>query len=414
MMTYQAVLSRNALGNYRDLLYQMTLDPSMGAYLNMVNNAKPNAATNSLPNENYARELLQLFSLGVYKLNTDGSVQVDGSGEPIPTYGNDEVTNFARVFTGWSYAPAPGKTLTAFNYTQNFGAPMALYSAQHDTNAKTLLNGLTLPARTTSETLDAYSKRELNAAIDNIFNHPNLGPFVATRLIQHLVTANPSRAYVGRVVAVFNNNGQGVRGDMKAVVKAVLLDDEARSAQTASATPGYGHWRSGVLFITAMLRQLNATGDLWNLDAQAANMRQDIMSPASVFSFYKPEFTITTSPGVTYSAPETQTFTTESAIRRINFLNTLMFSTSSNIFGTNAKGTSVTGLDLADYTAASQTSAATLVDLVNTRLMHGTMTTDTRTQITNAVNAVSATDHAKRARTALYLGAAANEFQVIR
>jgi uncharacterized protein (DUF1800 family) len=431
MIAYQETLAKNALGNYRDMLYDMTLNPTMGAYLNMVNNAKPNVTANSQPNENYARELLQLFSLGVYKLNDDGTKQTDSNGDPVPTYGNEEVTQYARVFTGWTYSPAPNKSFTGFVYTLNFTQPMALWAPQHDTGAKTLLNGVTRPAltagiptNTNNTALQDYAKADLNAAIDSIFNHPNLGPFVCTRLIQHLVTANPTPGYVYRMTQVFNNNGQNVRGDMKAVVRAILMDTEARSNATAQSTDGYGHWRSGILFITNILRQLEAQGDLGGtstagIEGWAFNMRQDPMSPPSVFSFYKPETTIITAPSgngqTIFPAPETQTLTTESAIRRINFVHSLLFATLPMASG-SSKYSAVTAINIADYEAAA-TNTNTLLDLVNERILHGSMSSGMRTQLATAVNATPATTSAnitKRAKTALYLAFCSNENQVQR
>jgi uncharacterized protein (DUF1800 family) len=424
VLSYYHTLLRHAFGNYRTLLMDLTLNPAMGAYLNMVNNAKGNVAQNSQPNENYARELLQLFSLGVYKLNRDGSVQTDGLGNPVPTYDNPEVTAFARVFTGWTYAPRPGRTFNGFQYSMNFTGPMALWAPNHDTGAKTLLNGIVLPAlpggiptNTNNQQLQDYAVADLNAAIDNIFAHQNIAPFVSLRLIQHLVTANPSPAYVDRVAQKFENNGSGVRGDMKAVVKAVLLDAEARTASTASSTNGYGHWRSGILYITGLLRAMDAQGDLAGFESWARDFRQDVFAPPSVFSFYKPETRIATgvSPNIVfYSAPEVQTLTTETAIRRINFVNTLLYgSVGSNISGY----TGVTGLaNLAEFEAVALDTTA-LVNLVAERLLHGEMTPAMRTQITGAVNAITgttATDRTNRAKAALYLAFASNEYQVVR
>ena len=418
MVGYQNVLRRNAFGNYRTLLYEMTLDPAMGAYLNMVNNAKGNAAMNSQPNENYGRELLQLFSLGVYMLNDNGTVQKDSGGNPIPTYGNDEVTAFARVFTGWTYAPRPNVPLNGFQYNMNFTLPMALYAPNHDTGAKKLLRGTNLPAITNGQSASTYATDELNAAIDNIFQHPNLGPFVCTRLINHLVTANPTPEYVARVVAVFNGGNGGTRGDLKATVRAILLDSDAR---TPLNTFGYGHWRSGILYMTSILRQLDAQGDLGGLEGWALNLRQDIMSPPSVFSFYKPDTTTLGLPdGLSYIAPETQGFTTESAIRRINFANQVLFT------GTVSSGTSrytgVTGVDITPFFNVAMDTTG-LIDLVSDRFLQGRMTTGLRTEIANAVNAIPTTastpalvtaNQTKRARTALYLAICSQEHQVVR
>jgi len=441
-MSYYHLLSRHALGNYRDLLYDFSLNAPMGVYLSMINNAKANAATNSQPNENYARELLQLFSIGVYVLNQDGTVQIDLEGNPVPSYGNEEVTEFSRVFTGWTWAPRFGGIPTGLGnpYPYNYASPMALAfnsgnttannRTQHDlgiagngvVGPKRLLNGLELPpytgtlTSTSGAAVSAYAYNELNQAINNIMAHQNTAPFVSKQLIQHLVTANPSPGYVRDVAAVFSNNGQGVRGDMKAVTKAILLHPEARSAIIAQSTPGYGHWRSGILFMTNLLRQLNVTGDLFGLDNNglwAFYLRQPVMSPPTVFSYYMPSSTIDTEQGV-FSAPEFETFTTESAIRRVNFVNQLVMIGTVN-GGVGTKGTGVTALDLTDFTAALSSGGVTgLVNLVNQRFMHGTMSAALRTQVTNAVNAVASTNPTKRAKTAIFLTTCSQEYQVQR
>lgn len=424
MLPYQSALLKHGLGNYRDLMYDITLTPAMGAYLNMLNNAKPNVTANTRPNENFARELLQLFTLGIYLLNDDGTVKTDPQGNPIPTYDNDEVTELSRVFTGWTFAPRAGSTLNGFiYYPRNYAVPMTLWAPQHDTGAKTLLLGQTLPAlaagiptNTNNAALKAYAQNELNVAMDNIFQHPNLPPFVVTRLIQHLVTANPSPAYINRVVQVFKNNGSGVRGDMKAVVRAILLDDEARNTSLARSTQGYGHWRSGVLYITNLLRQFEAQGDLSGVENWGTDMGQNPLSPPSVFSFYRPEYRVIALNGVPYGAPEMQNFTTTTAIRRINFANELI--RNGRLNGNSLPGKSqVTSISLADYELVAMNTVA-LIDLVNERMLHGEMSTLMRAEVTAAVNAIATTDtpanRLARARTALYLVAASQDYQVQR
>ncbi len=423
MIPYQNALHKYGLGNYRDLMASMTKTAAMGTYLDMLNNAKANPTTNSRANENFSRELMQLFTLGVFQLNDDGTVKTDVGGHPLPTYSNAEVTEFARVFTGWTFGPRPGQVVTGLTDVPNYAAPMALWAPQHDTGAKTLFNGVTLPAlaagistTTNNANLIAYGQNDLNVALDNIFAHPNLPPFVVTRLIQHLVTASPSPAYVGRVVQVFKNNGSGVRGDMKSVVKAILLDAEARDAVNARSTAGYGHWRSGVLYLTALLRQFEAQGDLYGIENWAADAGQDPMSPPNVFSFYHPDYRITAPDNLSYSAPEAMTFTTVTAIRRINFANDLIRDGKLGGAGIGVT-TLVTSINIADYQNVAL-DTTTLINLVNQRLLHGEMSTAMRVEITNAVNAISATDtpanRLNRARTALFLTAASNEYQVER
>ncbi len=203
---YYDVLAKNAFGNYRELLEEVTLHPAMGVYLSMLGNEKPDPVLNIRPDENYAREVMQLFSIGLVELNTDGTEKLDLQGQPIPTYDQEIIEGFAHVYTGWTFAGAPSfrqARPTRFNQV----IPMQLYPGFHDTEAKLLLNGDVLPAGQSGE-------QDLSAALDNIFNHPNVGPFIAIRLIQRLVTSNPSPGYVRRVAEVFNNNGSGVRGDL--------------------------------------------------------------------------------------------------------------------------------------------------------------------------------------------------------
>lgn len=388
---YLEVLENDAFGNYRTLLEDITLNPAMGRYLNMAGNTK------TAPNENYGREVLQLFSIGLNMLNPDGTVMRDGSGNPIPTYNQSIVHDFSRVFTGWNFhaPPAPGVT--------DYINPLVLNEANHDTGTKTLLNGLTLTAPRTGPA-------DLHDALDNIFNHPNVGPFLSTRLIQHLVTSNPSPAYVARVAAVFDNNGAGVRGDLKAVVQAILLDPEARGDVKTDAH--YGHLREPAQYICNLLRAFNAgSADLTQqsdgyLNPQAVNMGQDLYRPPSVFSYYSPGFVIAgTSPPVL--GPEFQLLNTATAIRRDNFVNTMVYSTIA--VGTNSPNG--TALNLTPLTERGGDPNA-LADYLNALLLHGTMSAEMRNSLITAVNAVPATNPRRRGQAALYLVATSSQYQV--
>src|SRR5215471_2322312 len=231
---YYDMLTANAFGNYRTLLEKVTLHPQMGIYLTSLANQKENTATGLLPDENYAREVMQLFSIGLYQLNSDGTTIKDSSGNPVPTYSHDDIAGLAKVFTGMSwYSPSPSTT-TFFGGAADPNRdwkPMSFYPSFHSVSSKTFL-GTTIPAAGVPDIAS-----DLKIALDTIFNHPNVGPFIATRLIQQLVTSNPSPAYVGRVAAVFNDNGAGTRGDLGASVRALLLDAEARdSAALASVS----------------------------------------------------------------------------------------------------------------------------------------------------------------------------------
>jgi uncharacterized protein (DUF1800 family) len=276
---YHDVLTRNAFGNYRDLIEQVTLHPAMGVYLSMLGNEKPNPALNIRPDENYARELMQLFSIGLVALNTNGTVQLDALGQPIPTYDQSVVEGFAHVYTGWNYAGAPDFH-QAYPNDNNQTVPMQLYPAFHDTGSKKLLNGVMLPAGQNGD-------QDLAAALDNIFNHPNVGPFIAIRLIQRLVTSNPSPAYVQRVASAFNDNGAGVRGDLRAVVRAVLLDPEARPEIPMDLD---GKIKEPLLRLTQVWRAydaISASGRYPFLGAYIFFGQGPLQSP-SVFNFFTP------------------------------------------------------------------------------------------------------------------------------
>lgn len=267
---YYDMLLENAFGNARSLLEAVTLHPAMGRYLDMLRNDKPSLTAGRIPNENYAREILQLFSLGLYRVHPDGSLILSSKGVPIPVYGQDDIIGMAHVFTGWDYNYA-GAYRTGFGASSNWVDPMREVPTRHYTGRKRILNNVVLPGLTAAggapldpngspsaaaqadPAFQALAKQELDAVHDQIFNHPNFGPFLCRQLIQRLVTSTPSRGYIYRVVSKFNDNGSGVRGDMKAVIKAILLDYEARSSVAADAT-GYGKQREPVIRVTQFAR----------------------------------------------------------------------------------------------------------------------------------------------------------------
>ncbi len=251
MRHYQQIFRDKAFANYEDLITAVTLSPMMGDYLDMVNNVKANPATGAEPNENYARELLQLFSVGVYKLNQDGTLQYDAFGRPVPTYDQEEIEGFAHVFTGWTYPTIAGNAPRNIN-PRNYLGQMEPVAANHDTGAKELLNGATNAAGLSMQ-------QDLAAALRNVLMHPNVGPFLGKQLIQKLVTSDPTPGYVSRVAAAFNDNGAGVRGDMRAVVRAVLMDPEARGANKID--PGWGKLAEPVLWMTQATRALDGASD---------------------------------------------------------------------------------------------------------------------------------------------------------
>lgn len=399
MSPFLNILNSGAFGNFRQLMQDLTLNPAMGQYLDMVNNDK---RSNGRPNENYARELLQLFTIGLYKLNQDGTPQLDGQGNPIPTYDQNVVIDFSRALTGWTFAPMPGVPDQSHN-PEYYLLPMVAHQTNHDTNAKTLLNGQSLPANQTA-------LQDLNGALDNIFNHQNVAPFICKQLIQHLVTSNPSPEYVGRVSAVFNDNGAGVRGDLRAVVKAILLDPEAfDDSIDVNALPNYGHLREPVLYITNILRVFNATTDGTLLAEQGRNMGQYLFNSPSVFNYYRPNYQV---PGAGILGPEFSIQTTSAAIAHANFANTMVFSRINNP-DTGAPGTV---LDISAYQqmATSDTTAQTLVNELNRLLLHATMSDAVRNRILQAVTSVPTTNPQRRAQWAIYLVITSTQYLIER
>lgn len=301
MAAYHDRLLENTFGNYRDLLKAVTLHPTMGIYLSHLRNQKANPARNIYPDENYAREIMQLFSIGLWELNSDGTRKIDGDGQFIPTYDNTDISNFARVFTGLSYGKkyTSSTNFTVIDTTGFFDGnalmwePMRGFDAYHDLAAKTLLNGEVLPARTASAGgTGTATMADIDAAMANLANHNNTGPFIARLLIQRLVTSNPTPAYIGRVAAAFANNGSGVRGDMRAVIKAILLDSEARSLSFLGE-PDQGLQREPYLRYVALTRALGtvpADGRYRGFRNIDGDFLQRPYSPPSVFNFYSPDY----------------------------------------------------------------------------------------------------------------------------
>ncbi|HEX2749321.1 MAG TPA: DUF1800 family protein, partial [Verrucomicrobiales bacterium] len=289
MVHYYDMLLGHTFGNFRDLLFDVAMHPCMGLYLSHLGNQKPNPASHRFPDENFAREIMQLFSVGLWELNQDGTRKLDPQGNPIATYSNADITELARVFTGLAFG---GDNVNFGLWPRDFTSPMKAWDAEHDLAPKKLLRGVTTPARTASPAdTGTATMLDVNAAVDNLFNHPNVGPFMGRLLIQRLVTSNPSPAYVGRVAAAFANNGQGVRGDMKAFIKAILLDPEARDPAMMN-DPNFGKLREPFLRCVNLARAFNAyTASGWYyLDAFTLDHVQEPMKSPSVFNFYLPDY----------------------------------------------------------------------------------------------------------------------------
>ena len=398
MADYQNMLVRDAFANYRTLIEDVTLNPVMGYYLDMVNNDKSNAKTGTTPNENYAREILQLFSIGLAQLKPDGSIVTDGSGNPVPTYDQSVIEGYAYLFTGWTYPTLAGATAKWTN-PQTYGAPMVAIATHHEPGTKLLLNGVTVPAGQTPA-------QDLKIALDTIFNHPNVGPFIGRQLIQRLVTGNPSPAYVARVAAVFANNGQGVRGDLGAVVTAILTDPEARGDQPA--TVSFGKLREPALVLTGALRALGGQTDGVALESVSNTMGQPIYSPPTVFNFFPPSYQL---PGTADLGPEFFIDDAATSLAYTNHVNQLIlhagYSPVSNVTGST--GTTVS---LAAYTGIADPGA--LVDALSATLMHGSLSAPARAAIVTAVSAVPSTNPLGRAQTAAYLLLSSDQYRVER
>ena len=398
MADYQNMLLKDAFANYRTLLQDVTLSPVMGHYLDMANNAKTNAAAGTEPNENYGREVLQLMSIGVNALNADGSLQLDSSGAPIPTYDQAVVDGFSAIFTGWTYPPLAGAT-AKWNDPINFDGVMVSVAAQHEPASKLLLDGLTTSANQTPE-------QDLKTALDDIFNHPNVGPFIGKQLIQHLVTSNPSAAYVARISAVFANNGQGVRGDLGAVVTAILTDPEARGDAPTAAD--YGHLREPAEFVTAPIRSLGGQSDGVYLESAAAAMGQPIYGAPSVFNYYPPSNLL---PGTSTLAPEFAIANAATALARANFINTVIVQGG---VAADPTVTGSTGTSIPLNSFAATTDPTALVAQFNQTLMHGSLSAQASAIIASAVASQNAATPLAGAQTAAYLILSSGQYQVER
>jgi uncharacterized protein (DUF1800 family) len=407
------MLVSNAFGNYRKLLEDVTLNPAMGYYLNTKGNLKENTATSRAPDENYGREVMQLFTLGLYQLDMDGSEKRDASGNKLESYTQSDITHIARIFTGWDFdqtqnvntvEPVSNRTIRNTVFTR---IPMRLTPANHSTLSATFL-GTTVPANTNGEA-------GLKIALDTLFNHPNVGPFFGRQMIQRLVTSSPSPAYVARVAGAFNNNGAGVRGDLQAVFAAVLFDDEARSPVGLSQN-GFGKLREPMLrmvqwgrtFGIASARGSWKMGDTSN---PATQLGQSPLRSPSVFNFFRPGY-VPPSTALSASqtpAPEFQLVSESSVGGYLNAMQNVI----RNGIHVNAPdlpqnaSNATNGYDItAAYTAelALVLDPAALVRRLNLLLCAGQMSVANQTLIVTALNATALTaassDSAKLNRVA--------------
>lgn len=408
------MLNDNAFANYRDLLEAVALHPMMGIYLSHLRNQKENPATGRVPDENFAREVMQLFSIGLHQLNDDATPKTASGGAPIETYTGDDIAGLAKVFTGLSWSGPDTSDARFFGNSSARDAdrqwrPMQGYTKYHSTSEKRFL-GSTVAAQGSADPMAS-----LRSALDTIAAHPNVGPFIGRQLIQRLVTSNPSPSYVARVASAFNNNGSGVRGDLKAVVKAILLDAEARDpAQAAGAN--YGKLREPVLRLTAFLRAFNAGSDsgkflIGTTDDAGTQLGQTPLRAPSVFNFYRPGYvpTNTLAGAAGLAVPEMQITHETSVAGYANFMRSAVQSG----VGQNGEDFRAARRDVQpDFSAelALADKPLDLVDRVAAKLAGGSATAGLKAEVREAVESIaipalradagnqSAVDAAKRNR----------------
>jgi uncharacterized protein (DUF1800 family) len=402
MAQYWDVLVAGSFGNFRALLEEITLNPAMGVYLNTKGNQKANAATGRVPDENYAREVLQLFSIGLYELNLDGTNKLSG-GQPIETYTQSDITNLAKVLTGWDYDAAGSTAVTNPLSVRN---RMKLTASLHETASATFL-GATVPANTSGAAA-------LGMALDAIFNHANVPPFFCKQLIQRLVTSNPSKAYVSRVANIFKNNGSGVRGDMKAVIAAVLLDTEARDdANLASTT--WGKQREPMLRLVQWARTFGATSPTgqWtvgDLSDMGTRLGQSPLRSGSVFNFFRPGYVPpnTALASQSLAAPEFQLTNESTTAGYLNYMMTTIKSGHSSGSG---------GMAAPSYAAelALVNDPAVLMARLNLLMCAGQLSSATVSTIQTAITTIStstAANQLNRVCAAILLVMASPEYLI--
>ncbi|HLJ49923.1 MAG TPA: DUF1800 family protein [Bryobacteraceae bacterium] len=379
MVPFQNLLIQDAFSTYPQALRDVTLSPTMGVYLDMVNNDKANAAQGTAPNENYAREVMQLFSLGTALLNPDGS---NTTNPPTPTYTQDTITQNARALTGWTF---PGHTISSGHNPENYTAPMIAVESNHDTSPKTIVGGIITNGNT---------EQDLDAVLNALSTHQNTAPFISLRLIQHLVTGNPSPQYVARISGVFKSTN----GNLAQVVRAILLDPEARQGDDPNAAPitTGGHLREPVLYLLNMLRALQATVVTQNpIESLGSDMGQEVFYAPSVFNYYSPLFRTATG----LLAPEFQLLSSSSALVRANAVQSLV----SNGLDGDAH------FNLAPFTALAS-SPNDLVTAIDNTFLYGRLPAALKADIVQAITATN--DSGTRVRNAIYLVATSSLYQV--
>ena len=390
MTAYYDKLLNHSFGNYEDLLQEVTLSVNMGYYLSHLNNPKEDLANNVHPDENYAREIMQLFTIGLYELNLDGSRKLDSDGNFIPTYDNDDIKELAQVFTGlgpgginmyvdWTDEPYFGLGLWGADRRE----PMIMFDEWHDTSEKELIGGVTLPA-------GQNGMDDIEDAVNHLFNHPNVGPFLSRQLIQRLIKSNPTPGYIERVASVFNNNGQGVRGDLQAVVKAILFDQEARTCD-AFSDPTAGRLREPMLKFTQLARTSyledpddNSWNNLYDFNESTGQIP---LHALTVFNFYTPDFQpVGDLAAANLKAPEFKLHDTRRSIGYINSMfakviwGTMYYSWNGDL------GDEPTTLNLQDLMDLAESDTEELINYLDIMYTNGQLSDETRETIRTAVN----------------------------
>jgi uncharacterized protein (DUF1800 family) len=417
---YLDSLNRGAFGNFRTLIEEVALSPAMGLYLSHIRNQKEDPATNRLPDENFARELMQLFTIGLYELNVDGTEKLDGQGQPIETYKNADVMAMAKVFSGWSWG-FDDNQLTEYNFRYGWPDSAKTGSARIDVRRMKAYPGLSSSAekrlfvgKPHAVTIppNTSASQSLQIALDALFNHPNVGPFIGRQLIQRLVTSNPSPAYVSRVAQTFNNNGRGIRGDLAAVVRAILLDPEARNAPTAN----FGKLREPVLRLAHWTRAFNArsvSGE-YRIGGEPERIGQIANYMPSVFGYFRPGYVPpnTSLSALGMRAPEMQIVDESSTANWVNGVE-LMLREGLGWYG-NLRDVTVS---LTTESAMVTSSPASLISHLDLVLFSGTMSSNLKRSIMDAMQGVDMASPNRdqvRARVALFVAMASPEYLVQR
>ncbi len=407
MTDYQDIFIRNAFGNYRDILGKVSFHPAMGHYLSHLGNQKSRPEINQFPDENYAREVMQLFTIGLWELNQNGTRKLNSSGEPIPTYTNGDITEMARVFTGfWLGGQEWGRGIGT---DEHYIVPMTLWVDKHDFEEKQMLQSLTIPKRAATED---SALRNVNDALDFLFNHPNTPPFISRQLIQYLVTSNPSPAYVERVANSFVNNGSGKRGDLTAVVRTILLDQEARNVSWSHGSPSFGRLKDPVQRSMSIARVGNLArfpkvswwdyGDFYDSALQAPS------NSPSVFNFYRPDYR---APGViTTNQLSSGAFQIVNSYSAISYPRRIWENT---LYGLRMYDRYNYGPDYRELLEVAS-DPASLADRSNLLFCGGMMSATTRSAMITALTQAPAADPLQRVQLAVYIASACPEGAVQR